>query len=78
MRARLTLSARHVLNSSGRQWTLRQLSTSNAMRFCQSLNTSEVSQIGNVDVSVNVDVESHPVGSFALQIFEFQGKKKMT
>ncbi len=28
----------------------------------------EVWQIGNVDVGVNVDIESHPVGSFTLQI----------
>ncbi len=31
----------------------------------------EVPQIGNVDVSVNVDVESHPVGSFTPQILKF-------
>ncbi len=37
--------------------------------------TGEFSQIANVDVCVNVDVESQPVGSFAQQIFQFQGKK---
>ncbi len=30
-------------------------------------NSSEVSQIGNVDVGMNVDVECHPVGSFTPQ-----------
>ena len=32
-------------------------------------------QIGNVDVDMNVDVESHPVGSFTPQNFQFQGKE---
>ncbi len=33
--------------------------------------SSKVSQIGNVDVGVNVNVESHPVGCNPLQILDF-------
>ncbi len=38
-------------------------------------DTREFSQIGNVDVGVNVDVEYHPVGSSTPQNFQFQGKE---
>ncbi len=34
----------------------------------EALHTREVSQIGNVDVDVSVDVESHPVGYSTPQI----------
>ncbi len=36
-------------------------------RTCEQKTNREVSQIGNVDVGVNVDVESHPVGCSAPQ-----------
>ncbi len=36
----------------------------------------EVSQIGNVDVSVNVDAEFHPVGSLHYTFFSSKAKKK--
>ncbi len=35
---------------------------------------SEVSQIGNADVGVNIDVESHPVGSFTPQNNQSKGR----
>ncbi len=43
-------------------------------QVCRS-NTREVSQIGKVDVSVNMDVESHPVGFTTPQKTEVQSSK---
>ncbi len=38
---------------------------------CVRGDSREVSQIGNVDVGVNVDVQSHPVGCSPPQILLF-------
>ncbi len=82
-------SIRKSIESSGVKLSSRYktCSGSHEMRHAFHHNTSRVnftlygprfrefSQIGNVDVGVNVDVESHPVGSSTQQNFQFKSKE---
>ncbi len=63
-----------VLAGATRVSTILNLEQSN-LTMTVNRHNREFSQIGNVDAGVNVDVDSHPVGSSTPQNFQCQDKE---